>query len=140
MCEWRKIKNATSVLTNNASIWWDNLCEFDKPRFWNDMKTLMRETFVHVSSCEDKEDSLEEDNHVVPLVLHNLLQDIHPYKAEDEPDMLIASCENSETSSHDAPSFPTAKESNGNVLSATFTEGESSLDVLKFSTNHAMIE
>ena len=77
---------------------------------------------------------------MVPLVLPNLLQDIHPYKVEDEPDMLIASCENSETSSHDAPSFPTAKESNGNVLSATFTEGVSSLDVLKFSTNHAMIE
>jgi len=104
------------------------------------MKTLMRETFVHVSSCEDKEDSLEENNHVVPLVLANLLQDIHPYKAEDEPDMLIASCENSETSSHDSPSFPTAKDNNGNVLSATFTEGESSLDVLKCSTNHAMVE
>ena len=100
----------------------------------------MRETFVHVSSCEDKEDSLEEDNHVVPLVLANLLQDIHPYKAEDEPDMLIASCENSETSSHDAPCFPTAKESNGTVLSATFTEGESSFDVLNSSTNHAFID
>ena len=93
MCERRKIKNATSVLIDNASNWWDNLCEFDKPRSWNDMKTLMRETFVHISSCEDKEDSLEEDNHVVPLVLPNLLQDIHPYKVEDEPDMLIASCE-----------------------------------------------
>ena len=104
------------------------------------MKTLMRETFVHISSCEDKEDSLEEDNHVVPLVLPNLLQDIHPYKAEDEPDMLIASCENSETSSHDAPSFPTAKDSNGNVPSATFTEVGSSLDVLKFFTNHDMVE
>ena len=27
MCEHRKIKNASSVLTDNALVWWDNLCE-----------------------------------------------------------------------------------------------------------------
>ena len=27
MCEYRKIKNASSVLTDNALVWWDNLCE-----------------------------------------------------------------------------------------------------------------
>ena len=27
MCEHRKIKNASSALTDNALVWWDNLCE-----------------------------------------------------------------------------------------------------------------
>ena len=34
MCEWRKIQNATSILTDSASVWWDKLCQSDKPRTW----------------------------------------------------------------------------------------------------------
>jgi len=52
MREWRKIQNATSILTDSASDWWDKLCESDKPRIWNHMKTLMRETFIHVADTK----------------------------------------------------------------------------------------
>ena len=34
ICEWRKIQNATSILTDSASVWWDKLCQSDKPRTW----------------------------------------------------------------------------------------------------------
>ena len=67
--------------------------------------------------------------------MSNLLQD-HLQKSEDdliEYEVLPTSCENSEPSSNIAA----AQESNND---ATLAEGESSLDVLKFSTNHAMIE
>ena len=50
--------------------------------------------------------------------------------------MLIASCENSEPSTI----TPAEHESKGNTHDAKLTEGESSLDMLNFSTNHAMIE
>ena len=41
ICDRRKIKYATSVLIDSASIWWNSLCKFDKLRTWNDMKMLM---------------------------------------------------------------------------------------------------
>ena len=53
-----------------------------------------------------------------------------------EKEMLIASCENSEPSTI----TPAEHESKGNGHDAKLTEGESSLDVLNFSTNHAMTE
>ena len=34
ICEWRKIQNATSILTDSASVWWDKLYQSDKPRTW----------------------------------------------------------------------------------------------------------
>ena len=49
---------------------------------------------------------------------------------------LTTSCENSELSTI----TPTEHESKGNAHDAKLMEGESSLDVLNFSTNHAMIE
>ena len=53
-----------------------------------------------------------------------------------ENEMLTASCENLEPS----PITPTNNKSKGNADDAKLTEDESSLDVLNFSTNHAMIE
>ena len=53
-----------------------------------------------------------------------------------EKEMLTASCENSEPSTI----TPAEHESKGNGHDAKLTEGESSLDVLNFFTNHAMIE
>ena len=51
-------------------------------------------------------------------------------------EVLTASCENLEPS----PITPTNNKSKGNADDAKLTEDESSLDVLNFSTNHAMIE
>ena len=50
--------------------------------------------------------------------------------------MLTASYKNSEPSTI----TPVEHESKGNAHDAKLIEGESSLDVLNFSTNHAMIE
>ena len=60
-------------------------------------------------------------------------------KREDdaiENEVLTASCENSEPS----PITPADNESKGNAHDAKLTEDESSLDVVNFFTNHAMIE
>ena len=53
-----------------------------------------------------------------------------------ENEMLTASYENSEPST----TTPAEHESKDNTHDAKLTEGENSLDVLNFSTNHAMIE
>ena len=53
-----------------------------------------------------------------------------------ENEMLTASCENSEPSTITLAEH----ESKDNAHDAKFMKGESSLDVLNFSTNHAMIE
>ena len=53
-----------------------------------------------------------------------------------EKEMLIVSCENLEPSTI----APAEHESKGNADDAKLTEGESSLDVLNFSTTHAMIK
>jgi hypothetical protein len=48
--ERRKLRNVASTLTNNTLVWWKHLCEFDElPKTWNDMKILMRKTFVDSS-------------------------------------------------------------------------------------------
>jgi hypothetical protein len=45
MCERKKIKKATSVLTHSALSWWESLSPSDKPQTWANMKMLMRERF-----------------------------------------------------------------------------------------------
>ena len=68
----------------------------------------------------------------------NLLQD-NVEKSEDdvtENEKLIASCENLERSTI----TPTEHEHKSNAHDATLTEGENCLNVLNFSTNHAIIE
>ena len=113
------------------------LSPLDKPQTWNDMKFVMRENFVNPSLVINSNDEVHQlDNSlVIPPTMPNLLQD-HLQKSEDdvtEPEVLTISCANLEPSSNIAA----AQESNDD---ATLTEGESSLDVLKFSINHAMIE
>jgi hypothetical protein len=46
MCERKKIKKASSVLTHSTLSWWESLTPSDKPRTWANMKMLMRERFV----------------------------------------------------------------------------------------------
>jgi hypothetical protein len=46
MCERKKIKKATNVLTYSALSWWESLTPSDKPQTWDNMKMLMRERFV----------------------------------------------------------------------------------------------
>jgi hypothetical protein len=46
MCEWKKIKKETSVLTHYALSWWEFLTPSDKPQTWANMKMLMKERFV----------------------------------------------------------------------------------------------
>ena len=101
------------------------------------MKILMRETFASPSQIVNSYDEVHQlDNSlVIPPTMPNLLQD-HLQKSEDdliECEVLPTSCENLEPSSNIAA----PQESNGNAI---LIEGESSLDVLNFSTTHAMIE
>ena len=46
------------------------------------MKTLMRETFIHVSSCEDKVHSLEDTSLVVRPSMSNILQTNQVYEKD----------------------------------------------------------
>ena len=98
------------------------------------MKLLMHETFVNPPPALNSYDvvqNIEVQSIVVSLATPNLLQDADQ-KKEDKNDMeeneeLTSSCASSEPSLHNAPITTTA----------TSTEGENSLDVLNFSTNHA---
>ena len=75
MCEWRKIKNATSVLRQSASTWWESLSLLDKPHTWNDMKDLMRESFVNPSLVIISNDEVHQldQSLVIPPAMPNLL-------------------------------------------------------------------
>jgi hypothetical protein len=77
MCPRRKVKNAVSVLRHSALSWWESLDPSDKPQTWNDMKLLMRETFVNpppVLTSYAEVHHLEEESVVIPLAMTNLLQ------------------------------------------------------------------
>ena len=79
---------------------------------------------------------------IVSLAPPNLLQDADE-KQEDKDDMeeneeLTFSCTISEPSLHNALINPT--ENIGNAHGATLTEGENCLNMLNFSTNHAITE
>ena len=90
----------------------------------------------------DEVNHLEKESVVISLAMPNLLQD-NVHKQEDDMEdheELTTSCVNSEPSHYNAPVTPTENNDIGNTHGATLTEGESSLNVLKFSTNHAMIE
>jgi len=147
MCPRRKVKNASSVLRHSALVWWDSLDSSDKPQTWNDMKLLMRETFVNANpalNSYDEVHNLEDQSIVVSLAPPNLLQDSEQ-KQEDKDDMnkneeLTSSGENSDPSLHNAPITPAEIESKGNAHGAALMDGEASFDVLNSSTNHAMTE
>jgi hypothetical protein len=140
MCEQSKIKNASSVLRRLASTWWEFLSFSDKPHTSNDMKNLMRKNFVnpsHVINSNDEVQQLDQSL-VIPPTMPNLLQD-NVQKSEDdmtENEMLPVSCENSEPS----PITPVEHESKRNAHDAKLPQGESSLNVLNFSTTHAIME
>ena len=98
------------VFYDTALVWWDSLDSSDKPQTWNDLKLLMRETFVNTPpalNSYDEVHNLEDQSIVVSLAPPNLLQDSEQ-KQEDKDDMdkneeLTSSCENSEPSLHNAP-------------------------------------
>ena len=104
------------------------------------MKILMREIFVNPSLVINSNDEVQqlEQSLVIPPAMSNILQD-NVQKSQDgvkENEVLTSSCENSEPS----PITLAEHESKDNAHDAKFTKGESSLDVLNLSTNHAMIE
>jgi len=140
MCERRKIKNTSNVLRHLASTWWKFLISLDKPHTWNNMKIVMREIFVQPSLVIYLSDEVHQIDQslVIPPAMPNPLQN-NIQKSEDDVirnEVLPTSCENSEPS----PITPPENESQGNAHDAKLIEGESSLDVLNFFTNHAMIE
>ena len=117
-----EIKNATSVLRQSASTWWESLSFSDKPHTWNDKKDLMRENFVNpclVINSNDEVHQLDQSLVISPA-MPNLLQD-NVQKSKDDvtkKEMLIASCENSEPSTI----TPAENESKGNAHDAKLTK------------------
>ena len=76
MCPRRKVKNASSVLRHFALSWWESLDPSDKPQTWNDMKLLMRETFINTPpalNSYDEVHNLEDQSIVFSLPTPNLL-------------------------------------------------------------------
>ena len=96
-------KNATSVLRQSASTWWESLSLLDKPHTWNDMKDLMRENLVNPSLVINSNDEVHQldQSFVIPHSMPNLLQDNVQKREEDmiENEVLTTSCNNLEPSS-----------------------------------------
>jgi hypothetical protein len=89
ICERRKLKNVASALThnalasaltNNALAWWKCLCESDElPKTLNDVKILMRKTFVDSSPASNLNfeiNYLEEEPTIASPIVHNILQEV----------------------------------------------------------------
>jgi hypothetical protein len=80
ICERRKLRNIASTLTNDALVWWKHLCESDElPKTWNDVKILMRKTFIDsspASNLNSEIHSLEEEATIASPIVHNILQKI----------------------------------------------------------------
>ena len=95
MCEWKKIKNATGVLRQSASTWWESLSFSDKPHTWNYMKDLMRENFVNPSLVINSNDEVHQldQSLIIPPAMPNLLQNNVQKSKDDET-------ENEELNSH----------------------------------------
>ena len=108
------------------------------------MKTLMRETFIHVSSCEDKVHSLEDTSLVVRPSMSNILHTNQVYEKDINgitgDDMVAAPNLIQEPSI--AVTHIIAEQATKGIefCSTTLTEGEHFVDVLKFSPNCAILE
>jgi hypothetical protein len=63
MCEQKKIKKATSVLTHSVLFWWESLTSSDKPQTWIDVKALMRQQF---DSMDDTINNLSNSTDIIP--------------------------------------------------------------------------
>jgi hypothetical protein len=83
----RKLRNVVSALTNNALTWWKHLCESDElPKTWNDVKILIRKTFVDSSLASNLNfeiHSFEEEPTIASPIVHNILQEVE-IKQEEE--------------------------------------------------------
>jgi hypothetical protein len=90
ICERRKLRNVASALTNNALVWWKCLCESNEmPKTWNDVKILIRKTFVDSSPTSNLNfeiHSLVEEATIASPVVYNILQQVE-IKQEKEPAM-----------------------------------------------------
>jgi hypothetical protein len=79
-CERRKLRSVASTLTNDALVWWKQLCESDKlPKTWNDEKILMRKTSVDsspASNLNSEIHSLDEEATIASPIVHNILQEV----------------------------------------------------------------
>jgi hypothetical protein len=77
ICERRKIGNVASALMNNALAWWKHLYESNElSKTWNDVKILMRKTFVDSSptfNLNFEIHSMEEEETIASPILHNIL-------------------------------------------------------------------
>jgi hypothetical protein len=107
------------------------------------MKILMGEAFVNpppVLNSNDEVHHLDDQSIVIPLAMANLLQDTVPEHDMKENEVLTTLCQNSEPSFDTAPVTPTENKSKCNTHGATHTDGETSLDVLNYFTNHAFTE
>jgi hypothetical protein len=80
ICEQIKLRNIASTLINDALVWWKHLCESNElPKTWNDVKILMRKTFVDsspASNLNSKIHSLEEEVTIASSTVHNILQEV----------------------------------------------------------------
>jgi hypothetical protein len=80
ICERRKLRNISSTLTNDALVWWKYLCESDElPKTWNDVKILMRKTFVDsspASNLNSEIHSLEKEATIAFSIVHNILKEV----------------------------------------------------------------
>jgi hypothetical protein len=80
ICDRRKLKNVASALTNNALAWWKHLCESNElAKTWNDVKILMRKTFIDsspASNLNSEIHSVEEEATIASPIVHNILQEV----------------------------------------------------------------
>jgi hypothetical protein len=81
ICERRKLRNIASALTNNALAWWKRLCASDElPKTWNNVKFLMRKTFVDSSPTSNLNFDIhsleEEEASIASPIVHNILPEV----------------------------------------------------------------
>ena len=108
------------------------------------MKTLMRETFIYVSSCEDKVHSLEDSSLVVSPSMSNILQTNQVYEKDTNgitgDDMVAAPNLIQEPSIAVTHIIAEQATKGTKFCSTTLIEGDHSVDVLNFSTNRTILE
>jgi hypothetical protein len=90
ICEQIKLRNIASTLINDALVWWKHLCESNElPKTRNDVKILMRKTFVDSSpayNLNSEIHSLEEEATIASPIMHNIL---HEVKIKQEKEQVM---------------------------------------------------
>jgi hypothetical protein len=129
-----RVRQATCEYQDFAIVWWTGLiAENATPSIWEELKASMHDRFVPPSYHRDLHKKLMRLEQGDKSMQDNIQKSKDDIK---ENEVLTTSCENSESS----PITLAANESKVNTHYAKLAEGESSLDMLNFSTNHAMIE